>query len=54
MNESIISFLHAKEDDFLDEPVKFRKYNMRFLVNGLIQHHIYHVGQMAYLKSLSG
>jgi uncharacterized damage-inducible protein DinB len=51
-NESIISFLQTQEDDLLDENVEFRKYNVRFLLNGLIQHHIYHAGQIAYLKNL--
>ncbi len=51
-NDSIISFLQTKEDDFLSEDVEFRKYNMRFLLNGLIQHHIYHAGQIAYLKNI--
>ncbi|HLK29024.1 MAG TPA: DinB family protein [Puia sp.] len=51
-NESIIAFLQIKEDDFLKEMVEFRKYNVRFLLNGLIQHHIYHAGQIAYLKNI--
>jgi hypothetical protein len=51
-NESIISFLQTKQDDFLDENVEFGKYNMRFLLNGLIQHHINHAGQIAYLKNI--
>ena len=52
-NESIIAFLQNKEDDFLDENVELRKYNVRFLLNGLVQHHIYHAGQIAYLKTLN-
>ena len=52
VNESIISFLQTKQDDFLEENVEFRKYNVRTLLNGLIQHHIYHAGQIAYVKNL--
>jgi uncharacterized damage-inducible protein DinB len=53
-HQEIIAHLHTKNDDFLDEIVDFRKYNFRFLLNGLIQHNIYHLGQIAYLgKQLS-
>ena len=52
VNESIISFLQTKEDDFLEGNIEFRNYNVRFLLNGLLQHHIYHAGQIAYLKNL--
>ena len=40
------------DDDFLLEMVDYRKYNFRFLINGMIQHNIYHLGQIAYLKKL--
>lgn len=51
-NEKIIRTLQTKGDDFLKEIVDFRKYNFRFLLNGLIQHHIYHLGQIAYVKKI--
>jgi len=51
-NENIIRFLENLNDNSLSENVDFRSYNVRFLVNGLIQHHIYHAGQIAYLKNL--
>lgn len=52
LHEKIISSIKDKDDDFLSEKVEFREYNFRFLLNGLIQHDIYHIGQMAYLKKL--
>ena len=53
-HQQIIAHLQAKNDDFLNEVVDYRNYNFRFLLNGLIQHNIYHVGQVAYLvKQLS-
>jgi|SRR5579871_3146859 len=52
INENIITQLLTKDDSFLENPVDERKYNVRFLLNGLIQHHIYHLGQIAYLKKL--
>ncbi len=53
-HQQIIALLHTKNDDFLDEIVDFRNYNFRFLLNGLIQHNIYHAGQVAYLNKLVG
>ena len=53
-HQQIIAHLQTKTDDFLSEIVDYRDYNFRFLLNGLIQHNIYHVGQVAYLvKQLS-
>lgn len=51
-NDLIIDALQTKTDEFLNEKVDYREYNFRFLLNGLIQHHIYHAGQIAYLKKL--
>jgi uncharacterized damage-inducible protein DinB len=49
-NNQIIELLSSKKDDFLKEIVDYREFNFRFLLNGLIQHHIYHVGQIAYVE----
>src|SRR6185369_5860936 len=51
-NDLIIEALQAKNDDFLNEKVDYREYNFRFLLNGLIQHNIYHAGQIAYVRKL--
>ena len=52
-HNKIIELLKQKEDDnFLGDIVPLRKYNFRFLLNGLIQHNIYHLGQVAYLKKM--
>ena len=52
IHTKIIEKLQDKDDDFLKQEVDYRKYNFRFLLNGLIQHNIYHLGQVAYLKKL--
>jgi uncharacterized damage-inducible protein DinB len=52
VHEKIIGLLKEKEDSFLKEPVPGRKFNFRFMLNGLIQHNIYHAGQIAYIKKL--
>jgi uncharacterized damage-inducible protein DinB len=52
IHKEIIELLNEKDDAFLKEMVDYRKYNFRFLLNGLIQHNIYHIGQVAYVKKL--
>ena len=51
-HSKIIEILDKKEDSFLSEIVPTRKFNYRFMLNGLIQHNIYHLGQVAYLKKM--
>ena len=51
-HQQIIALLQSKDDSFLNETVDFRKYDFRYLLNGLIQHNIYHLGQIAFLKKL--
>lgn len=51
-HQQIIALLQTKSDELLKEIVDYRQYNFRFLLNGLIQHNIYHAGQVAYVKKL--
>lgn len=51
-NEKIIELLYTKDDSILEQSLHDKNYNFRFLLNGLIQHHIYHAGQIAYIKNL--
>lgn len=53
-HEKIKSILETKEDEFLSKTAPGRKFNYRFMLNGLIQHNIYHLGQVAYLKKMLG
>lgn len=48
----IIELLKSCSDPLLEDKVDYRKYNFRYLLNGLIQHNIYHLGQIAYVKKL--
>lgn len=50
IHRRIIELLQKKNDQFLEEKVDYRDYNFRFLLNGLIQHNIYHLGQIAYIN----
>lgn len=54
LHKQLIAELQTKDDAFLNETVDYRDYNFRFLLNGLIQHDIYHLGQIAFLKNLLG
>jgi len=49
MHQQIMEILKQKDDSLLDQKVDFRDYDFRFLLHGLIQHDIYHLGQIAYL-----
>ncbi len=49
-HRELVLLLQTKEDDFLKEMVEGRKYNKHFMLNGLIQHNIYHLGQIAYIS----
>ena len=51
-HQQIIALLQTKDEFFLSETVDYRQYNFRFLLNGLIQHNIYHIGQIAYAVKL--
>jgi len=53
-HQKIIELMQIKDDAFLNEIVDYRKYDFRHLLNGLIQHNIYHLGQIAYLNKLLG
>jgi uncharacterized damage-inducible protein DinB len=37
-------------DERLEEPVPGRKYNYYYLFHGIVQHTLYHAGQIAFLK----
>ena len=52
LHVNIIAKLKTLDDDILDNIVPGRKYSYRFMLNGLIQHDIYHAGQVAFLKKL--
>lgn len=49
---AIIQLLEASSDQLLEEKVDYREYNFLHLLNGLVQHNIYHLGQIAYVNKL--
>jgi uncharacterized damage-inducible protein DinB len=49
-HQQLISQLKTKEDNFLKELVQGKKYDNGFMLNGLIHHNIYHLGQIVYIN----
>jgi hypothetical protein len=54
IHKELVAVLQTKDDALLSEKLPNREYNYRFLFNGLMQHNIYHLGQIAFLKNLLG
>ncbi len=52
LHDQVIDELGSKNDEWLKEKVHSRNFNYRFMLNGLIQHNIYHIAQIAYVKKL--
>jgi uncharacterized damage-inducible protein DinB len=50
--DTLPEILENQTDELLDQMVEERNYNYRKLLNGIIQHDIYHLGQIAYIKKL--
>ena len=50
--DQLLNLLTAKTDEILDQTVKERAYTFRKLLYGIIQHDIYHLGQIAYIHKL--
>ena len=48
----LLSLLQQQSDTVLEQPVSERNYNFRKLLNGIIQHDIYHLDQIAFLVKL--
>jgi len=51
--QKLLQLLEKSGDSILDKTVDDRKYNFRFLLYGIIQHDIYHLGQIAYAKKMA-
>ena len=52
--DQLLSLLSRQTDSFLKDQVRDRDYDFRKLLYGLIQHDIYHAGQIAYVTKLLG
>src|SRR5690606_17687236 len=50
--QQLMKLLKQMKDEKLQDPVPERNYNYRSLINGIIQHDIYHLGQIAYINKM--
>jgi len=48
--QQIISQLKQEDDALLNQKVAQRSYNYRYLIKGIMEHDIYHLGQIALLR----
>lgn len=51
-HERMINALQSRDESFLGHTVAARGYNFHVLLNGIVQHDIYHAGQIAYATKL--
>jgi len=49
-NRELLATLKTMDDSALDQIVRGRKYTIGYMLRGLIQHNIYHLGQIAYVS----
>ena len=53
-NEHLLLSMGGITDEQLTDQVESRDYDLRTLLNGIIDHHIYHVAQIAYAVKAAG
>jgi uncharacterized damage-inducible protein DinB len=52
VHSELVEVIQQQKDDLLPLRVPERNYDYRKLLNGILQHDIYHLGQMAYINKL--
>lgn len=50
----LLEIIQTQNDEILDQNVEERRYSFRKLLNGILEHDIYHLGQIAYIKKTAG
>ena len=50
--QKLVNLLNTLKDEELQNPVHERDYENKTLIIGIIQHDIYHLGQIAYIKKM--
>lgn len=52
--QSLLLLLDRLEDAVLDQQVPGKKYSFYYLLNGIVQHDLYHLGQIVYINKMLG
>ena len=50
--ELLMQTISDKAEEFMETKVEGRNYNFRLMLNGIIQHDIYHIGQISIVRKL--
>ena len=50
--EELLALIRSQSDEKLQETIKGRKYSYYILLHGIIQHDLYHLGQIVLLKKM--
>lgn len=50
---NLVASIRAMADEKLKEPAGGREFNFYFLLHGVVQHNLYHAGQIALLKKIT-
>jgi uncharacterized damage-inducible protein DinB len=48
----LVELIQQQKDELLSQPVAERNYDFRKLLNGIADHDVYHLGQIAYINKL--
>jgi len=52
IHNELVELVQQQKDDLLPQRVQERNYDFRKLLQGVIEHDIYHLGQIAYIKKM--
>jgi uncharacterized damage-inducible protein DinB len=52
LHNELVEVMQQQKDELLSKKINEKNYDFRKLLNGVVQHDIYHLGQIAYLKKL--
>lgn len=52
VHRELVNLVQQQTDELLDQTVSERTYDFRKLLNGIIEHDIYHAGQIAYIRKV--
>ena len=51
-HNELVAIIQQQKDELLSQTVDERKYDFRKLLYGILEHDIYHLGQIAYIKKI--
>lgn len=52
LHNELVAIILLQKDEILSKKVSEKQYDFRKLLNGILEHDIYHLGQIAYIKKM--